>query len=154
MTGPNREVQRAVPKPATIAPFTTKPNNPSKIIKTQTPHTICQNTTMAKNKPITTITATYNCASTMPDYLHSVAQQTYTQRQHIVVDGESTDGKVDIINQHTNQIATFITEPDKGIYYALNKGLKLSKDDVMGFLHADDLYASDEVLSNRTHHSL
>jgi glycosyltransferase len=90
----------------------------------------------------------------LPDCLLSVAQQTYTHRQHIAVDGASTDGTVDIINQHTNQIATFITEPDKGIYDALNKGLKLATGDVVGFLHADDLYASDEVLSNHTHHSL
>lgn len=83
----------------------------------------------------------------MPDCLHSVAQQNYTYREQIVVDGASTDGTVDIINQHANQIATFITEPDKGIYDALNKGLKLSKGDVVGVLHADDLYAFDEVLS-------
>jgi glycosyltransferase len=83
----------------------------------------------------------------LPDCLHSVAQQTYTKREHIVVDGASTDGTVDIINQHTSQIAAFITEPDNGIYDALNKGLKLATGDVVGFLHADDLYASDEVLS-------
>jgi glycosyltransferase involved in cell wall biosynthesis len=83
----------------------------------------------------------------LPDCLHSVAQQTYTHHQHIVVDGASTDGTVDIINQHTNQIATFITEPNKGIYDDLNKGLKPATSDMVGFLHAVDLYASNEVLS-------
>jgi glycosyltransferase len=102
---------------------------------------------MAKNITISIITATYNCASTLPDCFYSVAQQTYTHREHLLVDGASTDGTIDIIKQHTNQITSFITEPDKGIYDALNKGLKLSKGDVVGFLHADDLYASDEVLS-------
>jgi glycosyltransferase len=58
------------------------------------------------------------------DCLNSIAQQTYTHREHVVVDGASTDGTVDIINQQTNQITSFITEPDKGIYDALNKGLK------------------------------
>jgi glycosyltransferase len=66
----------------------------------------------------------------LPDCLNSVAQQTYTHREHVVIDGASTDGTVDIINQlinqHTNQIATFTTEPDKGIYDALKKGLKRS----------------------------
>jgi glycosyltransferase involved in cell wall biosynthesis len=83
---------------------------------------------MAKNITISIITATYNCASTLPDCLNSVAQQTYTHREHGVVDGASTDGTVDIINQlikqHANQFTSFITEPDKGIYDALNKGLK------------------------------
>jgi glycosyltransferase len=55
-----------------------------------------------------------NCTSTLLDCLNSVARQTYTHREHGVVDGASTDGTVDIINQHANQIATFITESDKG----------------------------------------
>jgi glycosyltransferase involved in cell wall biosynthesis len=62
--------------------------------------------------------------SRLPDCLNSVAQQTYTHREHGVVDGAGTDGTVDVINQHTNQITAFITEPDKGIYDALNTGLK------------------------------
>jgi glycosyltransferase len=66
----------------------------------------------------------------LPDCLNSVARQTYTHLEHAVVDGASTDGTVDIINQlikqHANQITAFITEPDKGIYDALNKGLKRS----------------------------
>jgi glycosyltransferase involved in cell wall biosynthesis len=58
------------------------------------------------------------------DCLNSIARQTYTHLEHVVVDGASTDTTIDIINQHTNQITSFITEPDKGIYDALNKGLK------------------------------
>jgi glycosyltransferase len=91
--------------------------------------TICQNPTTPKTITTTTITATHyrrNHVARLPH--NSVAKQTYAHREHVMVDGASTDSTVDIINQHinqhTNQIATFITEPDKGIYDALNKGLK------------------------------
>ena len=63
------------------------------------------------------------------------------------LDGASTDGTIDVINQHINQIAKFKSERDKGIYDALNKGIQLATGDVVGFLHADDLYASDNTLS-------
>jgi glycosyltransferase len=102
---------------------------------------------MGKNITISIITATYNCASTLPDCIDSIAQQTYTKHEHVIVDGASADGTIDVINHYSNQITTFITEPDQGIYDALNKGIKLSTGDVVGFLHADDMYASYEVLS-------
>ncbi len=63
------------------------------------------------------------------------------------VEGASTDGTIDIINQNINQVTTFKSERDKGIYDALNKGIQLATGDVVGFLHADDLYASDDVLA-------
>ena len=65
----------------------------------------------------------------------------------MIVDGASTDGTIEVINQHIGQIAKFKSERDKGIYDALNKGIQLATGDVVGFLHADDLYASDDVLS-------
>lgn len=102
---------------------------------------------MVINLTISVVTATSNCANTLPDCLASVAQQNYTNREHIVVDGASTDGTLEVINRHIDQIATFKSEPDKGIYDALNKGIKLATGDVVGFLHADDLYASDDVLA-------
>ncbi len=102
---------------------------------------------MGNNITISVVTATWNCASTLPDCLASVARQSYTHREHVIVDGASTDGTVDVINRHIDQIATFKSERDKGIYDALNKGIQLATGDVVGFLHADDLYASDDVLS-------
>ena len=76
-----------------------------------------------------------------------MALQTYANCEHIIVDGASTDGTVDVINHHINQIALFKSEPDEGIYDALNKGIEMATGDVVGFLHADDLYASDDALS-------
>lgn len=86
--------------------------------------------------------------STLPDCLASVAKQSYANREHVIVDGASVDGTLDVINGHIDQITTFKSEPDKGIYDALNKGLELATGDVVGFLHADDLFASADVLSN------
>jgi glycosyltransferase len=102
---------------------------------------------MFTNATISVVTATWNCAKTLPDCLASVARQSYANREHVIVDGASTDGTIDVINQHIDQIATFKSERDKGIYDALNKGIQLATGDVVGFLHGDDLYASDDVLS-------
>ena len=96
---------------------------------------------------ISVVTATWNCASTLPDCLASVARQNYVHREHVIVDGASTDGTIDVVHQHLDQITIFKSEPDRGIYDALNKGIQLATGDVVGFLHADDLYASDDVLS-------
>ncbi len=96
---------------------------------------------------ISVITATWNCARTLPDCLASMASQDYACREHIIIDGASTDGTIDVVNNHLDQVSVFKSEQDKGIYDALNKGIKLSTGDVVGFLHADDLYATDDVLS-------
>jgi glycosyltransferase len=101
---------------------------------------------MKTNTTISVVTATWNCVKTLPDCLASVERQNYPHREHIIVDGASTDGTVDLIKQHIDQIAVFKSERDKGIYDALNKGIRLATGDIVGFLHADDLYASDDVL--------
>jgi glycosyltransferase involved in cell wall biosynthesis len=95
---------------------------------------------------ISVITATYNCASTIADCLQSVARQTYRDREHVIIDGASTDGTVDILRQISGGVDRLISEPDRGIYDALNKGIAMASGDVVGFLHADDLYADDTVL--------
>lgn len=97
---------------------------------------------------ISVITATYNCASTVGDCLASVAEQTWPHRQHIVVDGASTDGTLQLLQAHRPQLAALHSGPDQGIYDALNKGLALAQGDVVGFLHADDVYAHDQVLAH------
>lgn len=102
---------------------------------------------MDNNITISIVTATWNCASTLSECLASVARQSYTNREHVIVDGASTDGTIAVIEQHMAQIASFKSERDKGIYDALNKGIQLATGDVVGFLHADDLYASDDTLS-------
>lgn len=96
---------------------------------------------------ISVITATFNCASTLPDCLASVAGQSYSAREHVIVDGASSDGTIDIIRECVEGSYVFISEPDQGIYDALNKGIQYSTGDVIGFLHSDDLYSSVDVLS-------
>ncbi|BAL97476.1 glycosyltransferase family 2 protein [Rubrivivax gelatinosus] len=102
---------------------------------------------MGSGVSISVITATWNCANTLTDCLQSVADQDYKNREHIIVDGASTDGTIELINSRINQISMFMSEPDTGIYDALNKGLRLANGDIVGFLHADDIFAHRSVLS-------
>ena len=66
----------------------------------------------------------------------------------MVIDGGSTDGTLDVLHAHRNQIDVLVSEPDRGIYDALNKGISRARGDIVGFLHADDVYADREVLSD------
>lgn len=96
---------------------------------------------------ITIITAVYNCNNTISDTIESILSQDYVNIELIVVDGGSTDGTLNKLNHYRNQIDVLITEPDLGIYDALNKGLKSATGDIIGFLHADDLYFDKGVLT-------
>ena len=96
---------------------------------------------------ISIITATWNCEKTIADCLDSVASQSYQNKEHIIVDGNSKDGTLGILNKHRNRLSSIVSEPDNGIYDALNKGIYRSSGDVIGFLHADDVYAHENVLS-------
>jgi len=93
------------------------------------------------------ITATLNCAETLPDCIASISLQDYKNYEHIIIDGLSTDGTIDVINQQINEISIFKSEADKGTYDALNKGIRLSTGDVIGFLHSDDYYSSSDILT-------
>lgn len=95
---------------------------------------------------ITVITVCYNSASTIRDTLKAVAGQNYKNFEHLIIDGASTDGTVDIIRQWVGHPITFTSEPDDGIYDAMNKGLSRATGDVIGFLNADDFYADPSVL--------
>lgn len=104
--------------------------------------------TPAAPPTISLITATWNCKNTVADCLASVAKQTWSHREHVVVDGASSDGTLDVLQAHRAQLAVLQSEPDQGLYDALNKGLALTTGDVVGFLHADDLYAHPQVLEH------
>jgi len=97
---------------------------------------------------ISLITAVYNEVETIGDCIKSIINQTYPDIEHIIIDGSSTDGTIDVIQKYKDKIAKVVSEPDKGIYDALNKGLKLASGDIVGFLHADDVYAHEKVIEN------
>ncbi len=96
---------------------------------------------------ISVVTAVFNRVDTVAEALASVRAQTWRPVEHIVIDGASTDGTVGILQAHREQLAVLVSEPDKGIYDALNKGIRRATGDVVGFLHADDLYESPESLA-------
>jgi len=92
------------------------------------------------------ITVSYNSASTIKDTIDSVLNQTYDDIEYIIVDGVSTDETVEIVDCYGDKISKFISEPDNGIYDAMNKGIKLATGDVIGILNSDDFYIDEFVL--------
>ncbi|MEW6107760.1 MAG: glycosyltransferase family 2 protein [Nitrospirota bacterium] len=114
------------------------------------------------------ITAVFNNSSFIEFCLRSVMSQTYPHIEHIIIDGGSTDGTLDIIlrftssssrigaydslyadhpiTDHLSRVPRLISEPDNGIYDALNKGIRMATGEIIGFLHADDLYADESVI--------
>ena len=96
---------------------------------------------------ISVVTATYNAAATLAESLGSVARQTHRDIEHWVIDGGSVDQTRQIVEDHRTRLAGFVSEPDNGIYDALNKGIARATGDVVGFLHADDFYAGDDALA-------
>jgi glycosyltransferase len=92
------------------------------------------------------ITATFNAADTLGVCLDSVRDQG-VDVEHILVDGGSTDATLDIVDSYKNSIAKLVSEPDQGIYDAMNKGIQMATGDVIGILNADDFYPSNDILS-------
>ncbi len=97
---------------------------------------------------ISIITTTYNSADTIKDTLSSVNAQSYSNIEHIIVDGSSKDKTLEIVRNYGERVSKIISEPDKGIYDAMNKGVKAATGDVVGILNSDDVYASENVITN------
>jgi glycosyltransferase len=95
---------------------------------------------------ISVITTCFNAVNTIQDCLESVKGQSYGDVEHIVIDGASTDGTLAILDEYKGVLARIVSEPDKGIYDGMNKGLRLATGDVIGILNADDMYASVDIL--------
>lgn len=97
---------------------------------------------------ISIITATYNSAKTIESTIHSVLSQTYPNIEHILIDGASKDSTPELVQNFQNHHPSirFISEPDKGIYDALNKGVQLASGDIIGFLHSDDFFENNRVI--------
>ncbi|NIP53056.1 MAG: glycosyltransferase [Phycisphaerae bacterium] len=96
---------------------------------------------------VSIITVCFNSAETIEDTINSVLDQDYKDIKYIVVDGGSTDGTLDIINSYRGKIAKVISEPDNGIYEAMNKGIKSSTGDIIATLNSDDVYTERTVVS-------
>ena len=100
-----------------------------------------------KNNPlISVVTVSYNAVLTIEQTILSVINQTYPHIEYIIIDGGSTDGTVDIIKKYANRIAYWVSEPDKGIYDAMNKGIRTAKGEWINFMNAGDLFYSKDTL--------
>ena len=98
---------------------------------------------------ISLITITYNSEKTLADTIQSVLNQTYTDIEYILVDGASKDNTVSIIKQYEPLFEgrmKWISEPDKGLYDAMNKGIRMATGDILGILNSDDFFTSNEIL--------
>ena len=97
---------------------------------------------------VSIITVVLNNKSYIEDCINSVLSQSYRNVEYIVIDGGSTDGTLDIIRKYDKYISHWISEPDHGIYDAMNKGIKLATGEVVGILNSDDVYNSNDVLTD------
>jgi len=96
---------------------------------------------------ITIITAVFNAATTLENTIKSVLTQRHQGIEYIVVDGASTDGSAEIANRYKGERCRVISEKDQGFYDALNRGIAMATGEVVGFLNADDIYATDDVIA-------
>lgn len=97
---------------------------------------------------ISIITVCYNSSSTIERTILSVANQTYNCIEYIIIDGNSKDNTLEIIKNHENKISKWISEPDKGLYDAMNKGIELATGDLIGILNSDDTFSSNTVIKD------
>ena len=100
----------------------------------------------SKSVSYSIVTAAYNCVSTIEHCIESVGRQRHCNREHIVIDGGSTDGTLDLIRRYSASLAYWVSEPDRGIYHAWNKALARARGDWICFLGADDYFWSPDTL--------
>jgi len=103
------------------------------------------------NIKISLVTVTYNAAATIDKCISSVIAQSYNNIEYIIIDGQSTDNTSALINNYKKNIHLYVSEPDKGIYDAMNKGIAAATGDVIGILNADDWLADNQVVANVAH---
>lgn len=96
---------------------------------------------------VSVITVCYNRKATIEQSIKSVLYQDYPNIEYIVVDGNSSDGTKDIIESYSNQISQYVSEPDSGMYDAINKGLGMATGDIIGLMHSDDIFYDTAVIS-------
>ncbi|WP_100627178.1 glycosyltransferase family 2 protein [Algoriphagus formosus] len=96
---------------------------------------------------VSLITVTYNSASTLQHTIDSIAEQYYSNIEYIIVDGNSSDETVSIIESNSHIVSKWISEPDKGLYDAMNKGIQMATGDIVGIINSDDFYHRPDALS-------
>ncbi len=96
---------------------------------------------------VSIITVSYNSAATLQSTIDSLAIQDYSDIEYIIVDGNSTDGTQDIIRANPDVVTFWISEPDKGLYDAMNKGIKMATGDIVGIINSDDFYHRSDAIS-------
>jgi glycosyltransferase involved in cell wall biosynthesis len=97
---------------------------------------------------ISIVTVCFNSADTVEDTIRSVLTQTHDEVEHVIVDGGSTDGTLEILAEYRDRVDTIVSEPDEGIYDAMNKGIRLATGQLVGCLNADDIYADERVVAD------
>ena len=100
---------------------------------------------MRKNLKISVITVTKNSEKFLEENINSLKNQTYKNFEHIIIDGKSTDRTIEIIKKNRDKIGYWISEPDRGLYDAMNKGIEASTGDIIGILNSDDIYFPDAL---------
>ncbi|MFZ1749161.1 MAG: glycosyltransferase family 2 protein [Saprospiraceae bacterium] len=101
---------------------------------------------------ISIITVVYNREATIERAVNSVLSQSYSDIEYIVIDGGSSDRTLDILGNYKERIDHFVSEKDKGIYDAINKGIELSTGEIIGLLHSDDVFSSDKIIEEVVSH--
>jgi glycosyltransferase involved in cell wall biosynthesis len=96
---------------------------------------------------VSIVTVVYNNHQTINCAIQSVLSQDYPDIEYIIIDGKSTDGTIEKIQNYKDHITHFVSEPDRGIYDAMNKGLKLATGEIIGILNSDDFYVSNDIIS-------
>lgn len=96
---------------------------------------------------VSIITTCYNRVSTIRGAVESVLAQDYPDIEYIIVDGASTDGTVEILREYEGRVARIVSEPDRGMYEAINKGIRMATGEVVGLLHSDDFFYDNHVVS-------
>lgn len=100
---------------------------------------------------VSIVTSCFNRAGTIANSIESVLSQDYADIEYIITDGASTDGTMDVVNRYADRISSIASEPDKGMYEGINKGLRKATGDIVGLLHSDDCFYATDTISRIAH---
>ena len=105
---------------------------------------------MKNNPKISIVTVTKNSEKYLEENIKSLSNQTFRNFEHIIIDGKSTDNTIAIIKKNSDKVDKWISEPDQGLYYAMNKGINISTGEIIGILNSDDIYFPNalEIVNN------